>query len=69
MSTIKPKCLVLGKSLCIECQDAAMDYAQRGYSVEFQDIDHDPDAMALHALLDGGETIPVIILRGVPVKP
>lgn len=43
-----------------------MDYAARGYAVEFKDIDRDVDAYALHQLLDGGEAVPVIILRGVP---
>lgn len=60
------RAVILGKTLCQSYQEAAMDYAARGYAVEFKDIDHDVDVYALHQLLDGGETIPVIILRGVP---
>lgn len=55
---------IFGKPLCEDCQKAHAFYEARGYEVEFKDINADPDAMALHALLDGGDTVPVIVLRG-----
>ena len=65
---MKPRALVLGKVLCQYCMAAEAQYAKAGYDVKFRDIDRDPDALALHQLLDGGDTVPVIILRGVPGK-
>lgn len=63
---MKPKAIVLGKELCIDCQEAKERYDKAGYAVEFKNIDKDVDAYALHQDLDGGETIPLVILYGVP---
>ena len=60
------KATILGKPLCVDCQNAAAILRDKGYDVTELDINTDPDAMALHALIDGGETIPVVTLRGVP---
>ena len=62
--------LILGKALCLDCQAAAAWCKRRGYDAQFRDIDRDVEAYALHQQLDGGDTVPVVILRGwIPCTP
>jgi len=63
--------LILGKALCLDCLSAEAWAERRGYvDVQFRDIDRDVEAYALHQQLDGGDTVPVVILRGwIPCTP